>query len=319
MSHAGDVHFVHLSDPHLTTLPDDWAHVATRLPPGAAARIKRRLGHLSWARKRRFEHRPEVLALLTAHLKRGAPQQIVLSGDLTHIGLEDEFREAAQWLQGLAAPEDLALTPGNHDAAASDCRQFREQHWQAYLRGDDCSAAWPSLRVRSGVAFIGLDSAVVTPPLLATGRVGEAQLEGLGQRLRDCRAAGLFRVVYLHHCPLPGVDKWRKRLVDAGAVQRTLVEAGAELVLHGHGHRYQQHALPTATGVAQIIATPSASARGLHGKDSAAYNAFTLSTAENGERNLHLARWGLAPQESDMVLHEEQRWRYPPAAAFTSP
>lgn len=310
MAGDGEVAFVHFSDPHLTALPPLWGQVPTGPDPKGGNRIKRRLSHLSWQRKRRFEHRPEVLALVVAHIQQARSAQILLTGDLTHIGLEDEFREAAQWLRTVASPQDLALVPGNHDATASDSRRFQREHWADYLRGDDGSDSWPSLRVRQGIAFIGLDSAVVTRPLLAAGRVGDDQRQRLGQLLEDCRSQGLFRVVYLHHCPLPGLEKWRKRLMDAGQLRDTLAQAGVELVLHGHGHRYHQHDLHTATGTARVIAAPSASARGLHGKGVAACNAFTLGTTAEGLRELRLTRWGLNPAEDALVVIEKMGWRY---------
>ena len=310
MTGVNEVCFVHLSDPHLTALPPLWGQVRDLSPKGPDRNmIKRRLSHLSWQRKRRFEHRREVLDVLVAHISEAAPTQILLSGDLTHIGLEQEFREAADWLRSVAPARDLALVPGNHDATADDSRRYQHAHWADYLRGDDGSDGWPSLRVRAGIAFIGLDSAVVTPPLLATGRIGEAQRRRLERILRDCHRDGLFRVVTLHHCPLPGIDKWRKRLVDAGPLKQILMQAGVELVLHGHGHRHHQHPLATCTGTARVIAAPSASARGLHGKDTAAYNAFTLSQLQDGRQELRCARWGLNTAEDAVTLIEEARWR----------
>ncbi len=319
MTGDSELAFVHFSDPHLTALPFSWADVSAGSDPRGANRIKRRLSHLSWQRKRRFEHRHEVLALLVAHIRQAGPAQILLTGDLTHIGLEDEFREAAQWLRALASPQNLALVPGNHDATANDSRRFQREHWAGYLRGDDGSDSWPSLRVRQGVAFIGLDSAVVTPPLLAAGRVGHDQRQRLDRLLRDCQARGLFRVVYLHHCPLPGLEKWRKRLTDAAPLRDTLTQAGVELVLHGHGHRYHQHDLPTATGTARVLAAPSASARGLHGKDVAACNAFSLGSAADGTRTLRLTRWGLNAAESAMAVIDQASWRYPSMSPAPDP
>ena len=310
---SGELHFVHLSDPHLTQLPLSWDQVQSGPDLKKASdpnKLKRRLSHLSWQRKRRFEHRRDVLDVLITHIRKTPPEQIILSGDLTHIGLEQEFSEAADWLRALASPQDLALVPGNHDATARDSRRFQRDHWAAYLRGDAGSDDWPSLRVRGGIAFIGLDSAVVTPALLATGKIGEAQRQRLDQLLRDCHEQRLFRVVYLHHCPLPGVDKWRKRLVDAAALKQTLVDAGVELVLHGHGHRYHQHDLTTRTGRATVIAAPSASARGLYGKDTAAYNAFALRTHADGVRELALMRWRLNAAATGLTVLAETRWHY---------
>jgi 3',5'-cyclic AMP phosphodiesterase CpdA len=100
--------------------------------------------------------------------------------------------------------------------------------------------------------------------------------------LQRAREDGLFRVVYLHHCPVPGLEKWRKRLTDAPQLQALLQEHGAELVLHGHGHRAHYSELPTRHGSLPVIAVPSASALGLHGADIAHYNRYRVERADDG-------------------------------------
>tara|TARA_R110002049_G_scaffold100867_4_gene245243 strand:- start:14244 stop:14855 length:612 start_codon:yes stop_codon:yes gene_type:complete len=141
---------------------------------------------------------------------------------------------------------------------------------------------FPSLRVRGELAFIGVSTAVPKPPLLATGTAGAAQIRRLAGVLRETAARGLFRVVYLHHCPLAGREKWRKRLTDAASLESVLAEEGVELVLHGHGHRGHRNELATRAGNAPVIAVPSASALGLHGRDVAAYNCFTVAAHATG-------------------------------------
>jgi len=82
--HAG-LYFAQLSDPHLTSLQHvRWQQLMN----------KRMLGYLSWHRKRRAEHRGEVLDALLCDLRRTRPEHILITGDLTHIGLPDEFRQA---------------------------------------------------------------------------------------------------------------------------------------------------------------------------------------------------------------------------------
>ena len=51
-------------------------------------------------------------------------------------------------------------------------------HWGDYMRGDD-GGTFPFVRRRGPLALIGLSSAVPTPPFLATGRLGDAQLQKL--------------------------------------------------------------------------------------------------------------------------------------------
>ena len=61
-----------------------------------------------------------------------------------------------------------------------------------------------------------------------------------------------------------------------------IIDHGAELVLHGHGHRAHYDELATSQGMAPVIAVPSASAMGLHGGNAAAYNCYQVTTGGEG-------------------------------------
>jgi len=272
--------FAQISDPHLTTLA------------GVRARDlfnKRALGYLSWRRKRRHEHRPEVLDALCRDLRGQDFQQILVTGDLTHIGLPMEFEQARNWLRQLGEPTDVALVPGNHDSCVASPWENTYALWEDYMSSDSnnerqagSACIFPSLRQRGDIVFIGLSTACPTAPLMATGSIDEAQLRQLPNLLDRAYQQGLCRVVYLHHSPVPGVEQWRKRLCNAPALSRILEDHGAELVLHGHGHRRRNDSLQTRHGLAPVIAIPSASAMGLHGKDSAAYNRYSLQRQSDG-------------------------------------
>lgn len=234
--------FAHLSDPHLSTLQQvKWRDLMN----------KRLLGYLSWRRKRRFQHRGEVLQALRKDLMETAPGHIIITGDLTHIALPEEFLQARRWLESVGSSRDVTVVPGNHDAYAHVAWQQGFAQWLPYMRSDDddvneqaaaCGTGplFPSLRVRGPVAFIGLSSARVSAPFMATGYLGDKQLRNLSELLEKTVKQGLFRIVLLHHPPLPGEEKWRKRLTDAHAVCEILAAYGAELVLHGHSHRCRQ-------------------------------------------------------------------------------
>ncbi len=271
--------FAQLSDPHLSSLADvRWQDLLN----------KRALGYLSWRHKRRFEHRREVLAALQRDLGDTELDQLLVTGDLTHIGLPQEFEQARDWLLMLGDPSQVALVPGNHDACVAAPWQDTFALWQPYMASDEPSsdnrgtAPFPSLRVRGAIAFIGLSTACPKPPLLATGTLGAQQLSLLPGLLQRTREVGLFRVVYLHHCPITGQEKWRKRLTDAPQIQALLEEHGAELVLHGHGHRAHYSELHTRHGTLPVIAVPSASALGLHGADIAHYNRYEVERSGGG-------------------------------------
>ena len=267
-------HFAHISDPHLTTLE------------GATYRQllnKRLLGYLSWRRKRRYQHQREVLTAMQHDLHAYPVAQLLVTGDLTHIGLPQEFVEARDWLRQLGEPRQIAVVPGNHDASVKAHWQDTFALWDDYLMSDEpVTPRFPSLRIRGSIAFIGLSSACPTAPFMATGTVGRKQLERLPRLLTATHENGLFRVIYLHHSPLKGTEKWRKRLTDAAALQALVEAYGAELVLHGHGHRSHYRELETCHGRVPVLAVPSASAVGLHGAEVAHYNRFAVARTASG-------------------------------------
>lgn len=274
--------FAQISDPHLSSLEVVRARDLLN---------KRALGYLSWRRRRRFEHRPEVLAALGRDLDRFDLDQLLVTGDLTHVGLPREFHQALAWLQELGTPREVAVIPGNHDASVAARWQETFALWRDYMASDkqtgepdSLSTMYPSLRERGDISFIGLSTACPKPPLMATGTVGPGQLARMPALLDEARARGRFRVVYLHHSPLPGKEKWRKRLTDAPQVRDIIAEHGAELVLHGHGHRTRYDELATIHGSAPVIAVPSASALGLHGGHVASYNCYEVGRSDEGWR-----------------------------------
>ena len=173
---------------------------------------------------------------------RNTLDHIAVTGDLTHLGLPQEFREAATWLARLGKPEAITVVPGNHDAYVRESWRETFAQWSAYMRGDGAGEtngpddAFPSLRIRREVALIGLSTARPSAPFLATGRLGERQLQRLDRMLAQTAGSGLFRVVLLHHPPAAHTVRWRKSLLDGAALRDVLARHGAELVLHGHAH-----------------------------------------------------------------------------------
>ncbi|HSG89350.1 MAG TPA: metallophosphoesterase [Pseudomonadales bacterium] len=266
--------FAHLTDPHLTSLAD------VRAPLGD----KRLLGWLSWRRKRRFRHLPERLAAIVRDIEAAGVHERVVTGDLTQIGLPQEVDAARAWLEALGGTANVTVVPGNHDLYVADPDDHMLARWAPWMSGDDGVAAFPFLRRRGPVAFIGLDSAAPSAPLLATGRLGDGQLQRLADLLQETGAAGYVRVLLVHHAPLPGLDPWRKRLTDAPALREVLLRHGAELVLHGHGHHFRVEALQTPRGAIPVIQGPSASSAARDGAHAAAWVHVRVRTAADHMR-----------------------------------
>src|SRR5215813_11832805 len=166
----------HLSDPHLPPLP------AARLRDLAS---KRALGYLNWTRNRHKYHRREVLDALVADIRAQAPDHIAVTGDLVNLALEAEFAPSLKWLQSVGEAHNVTVIPGNHDAYVRATRHRAAEAWSDYLRGDSDGGKghFPFVRRRGPLTLIGVSSAVPTPPLMATGKLGHAQMQALDKIL----------------------------------------------------------------------------------------------------------------------------------------
>ena len=231
-----------------------------------------------------------MLEALLADLGETAPEQIAITGDLTQIALDAEFRDAATWLARLGTPERVSAIPGNHDAYSGVPRARGWELWSEYLASDgavaafraDPRAAFPSVRVRGVLALVGVCTAQPTPPFAAYGTVGAAQLARLDALLERLGAEGLCRVVLIHHPPVPGLTSRRRSLRDAGAFGDVLRLRGAELVLHGHLHRTTLASLPGPMGPIPVAGVPSASHVGPDPARCAAYHLYEIARASGG-------------------------------------
>jgi 3',5'-cyclic AMP phosphodiesterase CpdA len=255
----------HLSDPHLPPLP------AARLRDLAG---KRALGYLNWTRNRHKYHRREVLDALVADMQEQGPDHIAITGDLVNLALEAEFSPAQAWLESVGAPDQVTVIPGNHDAYVRATRHHFAATFGAYLRGDAAGEAFPFVRRRGPIVLVGVSSAVPTPPLMATGWLGRAQLEALERILAQLAAEQAFRVLLVHH-PLRSETR-AKRLTDSRKLRALLHKYGVELVLHGHDHVHSTMWFEGPSGKIPAIGVPSASALARRHYPAAAYNLFSI-------------------------------------------
>jgi len=255
---ARPFNLVHLSDFHLCQVDG----VSVR-----EVMNKRAIGYLAWRVYRGRENRSAVLSAMVQALKKQAWDQVVVTGDLTHLGLPSEFRLARQFLEAIGRPDQVFVIPGNHDALVPSAAENTAALLPDYVASDDTLArrssspppVYPSVRIRGDVALIGLSTAHPTWPFSAAGIIGEVQERCLAELLSNIGNQGLFRVVLIHHPLIPGLVSWRKCLRDASRVTGILQRYGAELVLHGHTHRDFRGSLPGPSGPIPEFGLPSTS------------------------------------------------------------
>ncbi|HEY8156502.1 MAG TPA: metallophosphoesterase [Myxococcota bacterium] len=296
----------HLSDLHATPV---------RIRGSRELRAKRLLGWISWQIRRSRVHRPDVLEALIEDLHRVAPDQIVVTGDLTNLACEQEFVAARAWLYRIGAPAQVSIVPGNHDAYVPIPRELSWDHWSEFLRSDPLPGAggaadggFPTLRVRGGAAFLGLCSAQPTPLGQATGALGEAQLARLERLLESGIDPRLCRILLLHHPPTEGAVSARRSLTDAPALRALLRRTGVDLVLHGHGHRTLIGAVEGPSGPIPVVGARSSSDVGLRPEKRAQYHLYEIEPETGGARRfrIRLRIRGWDPAARRFVAESEQ-------------
>jgi 3',5'-cyclic AMP phosphodiesterase CpdA len=172
----------------------------------------------------------EVERALAALVGRVSPELIVASGDLTNRGRREQHERAHRFLMSLGPP--VLTVPGNHDMPYTFPARFTRP-WAEFDRvwqTTEQTHASPSLHV------VGLNSA--RPFRHQGGALRREQLERAGVRLHEA-ADGAYRVVVLHHHMVgaPWRAARKKPVSKRNEVLRSLVAAGADLILAGHIHQ----------------------------------------------------------------------------------
>jgi 3',5'-cyclic-AMP phosphodiesterase len=196
------------------------------------------LAHISDLHSGETPGRAETLMAMARAVVDSRADFCVVTGDIADNAAPHEYRKALAPLSYIQKHMPLELVPGNHDCGvkglwATQARYDEYHQFVARLTGEKRNAgSYPTVLDHKGFRFVGLDSTqgvLKRPWLLARGKLGTPQLEGLNAAL----STDLPVVVFLHHHPFYrglGLE-----LTDAGPLIATL--AGAyHLLLFGHKH-----------------------------------------------------------------------------------
>ncbi|MCB1476153.1 MAG: metallophosphoesterase [Rhodobiaceae bacterium] len=291
----------HITDPHLP--------LAGR-PRLRELVSKRFIGYSNWLRSRNEIHRFDILTTLVSDIHAAAPDHIACTGDLVNVASRNEFVPARRFLESLGPRECVSLVPGNHDAYAGSWNESMWREWGPYMTGDETvardhlpDAGFPWVRRQGKIILIGLSSAITTMPFQAAGKVGHRQLRRLASLLDEAGRDGAFRVVLIHHSPLPG--KQYRSLRDATELCEVLARHGAELVLHGHDHLASFNAVSREGAMIPVVGSPSASAMPHGRKPGAGWTLFSIAPDENGWR-CHMQRRNVVAPGTPLEVMEER-------------
>lgn len=292
---------IHITDPHLSTLTGQSFR---------ALSIKRRSGYLSWTQNRQRIHLQDTLHQLITAVRGESADQIILTGDLVQIGLEDEIREVSGWLAELAPAQQVFFVPGNHDVYARDSWAALRRYWDFVLppspagKPDTSRSGYPLVRDIGSIRLIGASSACVTPLFSARGKIGPDQLERLAQQLTEAREQGRMPCLAIHHPPLPGMTVWRKALREVKVLKTLISTLKPALVWCGHLHYNSE----LTEGDCRIFCTTSASR--VH---RASYRVFDIAQTMGAGRpcwSIHMQLKSCAPGTTGFRPVNEQRWNF---------
>ena len=225
--------FAQLSDPHLSS-------------PGSPNLFrllnKRVLGYLSWLRRRRHTHQPWIAELAARTVWNLDASHLVITGDLTHIGLNKEFSQVRRWLQNVGTPQDVTVIPGNHDLYVHERWDHSFIEWEEYMWGDEQSTIesirtksalhaleqiYPIVRIRENTAFIGISSVFAAPWFRATGKINQEQLTRLKIILQNPRLNQYCKVLLIHHPISTENTSQRKCLLNFPQLNRNFARASS--------------------------------------------------------------------------------------------
>ncbi len=216
---------------------------------------KRWIGGLNLLLNRGRHHQTPIFEAMVADINKQGVDHILITGDVTNLALDEEFRFAKSLIQTLdLGPEQITVIPGNHDAYVQKGATYFKTHFHEYYESDvaagqNSAEQWPSIRRRDSVTIFGISTSLQTPWFTAYGVIGEAQLQRLRDALLDEQYADTLRLVAIHHSPAEPRARSRVRgLRDRQALYDVLKETGAELILHGHEHLDLSAVLPGRDG-----------------------------------------------------------------------
>ncbi|MDP5305747.1 metallophosphoesterase family protein [Paracoccus spongiarum] len=195
-------------------------------------------------------HREDLVGPLLALVNRARADLVAVTGDLTHRGRPGQFRQAAAFLDAIAAP--LVVVPGNHDVPLYNMPVRFLAPYAGYRRGLGRDLQ-PALSA-GGARVAGLNS--VDPFSWQRGILRAGDLDRLAGGVDPLRC----NLVALHH-PLehaPGVDKTLPR--GGAAALARLVSMGVRIALSGHLHRWTTEALLETTAHPGLLQVQSGTA-----------------------------------------------------------
>ncbi len=226
---------------------------------------------------------PHQLVALADSLRALRPDCLVVSGDLTRRGARSEFAAAAKFLESV--PGTKLVVPGNHDVPVPGMLARMIAPFARFDRyfPPGCVAE------NDEVLIVGLNTAMGTQWQLdwSLGNAVPQRVEAVAQILRTRRGNRLGIVACHHPLRAHPDDPRRSRTRGGEQALGILAEAGMDILLHGHLHRWSVMQVMKGTRrVTEICANTALSDRERHGG-----SGFNLLSVREGQPLLDRHVW----------------------------
>lgn len=234
------------------------------------ARVPLRIAHISdiHAGEVTFQH--EVMAGIIHKINTMQPDIVVVAGDLTAAGYEDEYIEAAGIVAQLEPPK--IVIPGNHDARNVGWVHFEKFFGKRYSRYRCEFDSERAERMQAtGFTVVGVDS---SEPDVDEGRVGRDRYPWVVSQYDD---PDDIKILAIHHhlVSIPGTGRERNIVTDAGDLLTQLNQLDIDLIVSGHKH------VPFFWGVNGMLIANSgtASTKRLRGQTPSSWNEYEIDSS----------------------------------------
>ena len=229
-----------------------------------------RIAHISDVHAGEVTFQHAVMAKVVDDINAMDPDIVIIAGDLTAAGYEDEYAAAAAIVAQIEPPK--VIIPGNHDA-----RNVGWVHFEHYFgpRFSRFRAAFPPERAErlraSGFTVVGVDS---SEPDVNEGRVGRDRYAWIRSQYQDDDDIKIF-AIHHHLVSIPGTGRERNIVTDAGDLLAQLTKIDIELIVSGHKH------VPFFWGVNGILIANSGTCatKRLRGLTPSSWNEFEVDAS----------------------------------------
>lgn len=236
----------------------------------AYAHIPLRIAHISDIHAGEVSFQADVMASVIDDINAMNPDVVIIAGDLTAAGYEDEFLQAAGMIAQIEPPK--IIIPGNHDARNVGWVHFERFFGPRYSRLRKEFDPERAERLHAtGFTVVGVDS---SEPDMNEGRVGRDRYNWVVAQFDDPDDIKIF-AIHHHLVSIPGTGRERNIVADAGDLLAHLTSLDLDLIVSGHKH------VPFFWGINGILIANSGtcSTRRLRGLTPSSWNEYEIDAS----------------------------------------